>query len=71
MDAYIAGMLYGDGTFFKGKKNRAYYVCVDQHIKNKDISDFLKKKLKQSEFNVHDYNFKFGKNSYEKDFSLL
>ena len=53
-------MLYGDGTKFLGK-NRAYAVTVDQHIKNKDISDFLKKKLKESEFNVHDYDFKFGK----------
>ena len=43
MDSYIAGMLYGDGTKFLGK-NRAYAVTVDQHIKNKDISDFLKKK---------------------------
>lgn len=60
MDAYIAGMLYGDGTKFLGK-NRAYAVTVDQHIKNKDISEFLKKKLKQSDLNVHDYNFKFGK----------
>src|SRR3989344_4238334 len=60
MDSYIAGMLYGDGTKFLGK-NRAYAVTVDQHIKNKGISDFLKKKLKESEFNVHDYDFKFGK----------
>ncbi len=60
MDPYIAGMLYGDGTKFHGT-NRAYAVTVDQHVKNSDISDFLKKKLQQSKFNVHDYRFKFGK----------
>lgn len=59
MDSYVAGMLYGDGTQFKGK-NRAYAVWVDQHVRNNDIAEFFANKLRNLKFNVHAYGFTFG-----------
>ncbi len=60
IDPYVAGMLYGDGTQFKGS-NRAYAVWVDQDsVRNKDVAKFIASKLRELKFNVHAYGFTFG-----------
>ena len=56
MDAYLAGLLYGDGTLHRGK-NKAYAVWIDQHERNNKIVDIAVKKLKAENLNVHHYGF--------------
>ena len=56
MDAYLAGLLYGDGTFYKGK-NRAYSVWIDQNNKNIAIIVEAAKKFKQRNLRVYQYGF--------------
>jgi hypothetical protein len=55
-DPYLAGLLLGDGTLFRGK-NRAYAVWIDQHLRNRRILDRAEEKLKANRLNVHRYSF--------------
>jgi hypothetical protein len=56
MNAYLAGLLYGDGTRNKGK-NRAFAVWIDQNNKNKSIVEEATKKFREHGLNVHQYGF--------------
>lgn len=56
LDPYLAGLLFGDGTLFRGK-NRAYAVWIDQHTRNRRILDRAEEKLKANGLNVHRYPF--------------
>ena len=56
MDAYLAGLLYGDGTMNHGK-NRAYAVWIDQHERNKEIVEEATKKFKEMGLKPYQYGF--------------
>lgn len=56
INPYLAGVLFGDGTFHRGK-NRAYGVWIDQHEKNIDIIDEIEKQFKNLKFKIHRYSF--------------
>ncbi len=55
-DAYLLGLLFGDGTMNHNAKNRAYQVWIDQHKKNKIVSNEAEKRLLFLKYNV----FKFA-----------
>ena len=55
---YLAGMLYGDGTCYRGK-NGAYAVWVDQSERNRDILELMViPRLARLGFNVHVYRYR-------------
>src|SRR3989338_418434 len=76
MDAYLAGLLYGDGTMNHGK-NRAFAVWIDQCNRNKEIAEEASKKFREMELRVYQYGFLdktrslvYSKNLY-KEFEIL
>jgi len=56
MSPYLAGLMFGDGTCFRGK-NRAYGVWIDQQERNYRIVDEAEIELKRLKLNVHKYRF--------------
>lgn len=56
MDPYLAGVLFGDGTLFRGK-NRAYAVWIDQKETNGRIIEKCIEKFEERKLNVHAYGF--------------
>lgn len=55
MDAWLAGVLIGDGTCHYGK-NKAYAVWIDQHDRNSKVLDRVQQKLQLSGFKIYRYN---------------
>jgi len=70
VDAYLAGLLYGDGTSHHSKSNRAYQVWIDQAERNKYIAEEAKKYLEAIGLNVHFYGHqdKVRASVYSKEF---
>ncbi len=54
MDSYLAGVLFGDGTYNKGK-NGAYYVWIDQHERNSKILDRVSEILQDNGHKIYRY----------------
>src|SRR3989338_1319249 len=54
MDSYIAGVLFGDGTYNKSKSG-AYYVWIDQHERNLSILDRVSKTLQADGYKIYRY----------------
>ena len=54
MDAWLAGVMIGDGTCHYGK-NKAYAVWIDQHERNRRVLDGVQQKLKLSGFKIYRY----------------
>jgi|SRR3989344_2992519 len=75
MDEYVAGLLFGDGVAHRNKKNRSYGIWIDQHKKNKDILEELKRiftndKIKFYWYNVPDNKIRILSYSKEKFLEL-
>jgi len=56
MDEYVVGLFVGDGVSHRNKKNRSYAVWIDQHRKNSDILDNLKKIFISKNKKFYSYN---------------
>ena len=55
MNPYLVGLLFGDGTSHHGKKNQAFAVWIDQHLKNEDIAEKAREEFEKLGLNVHYY----------------
>src|SRR3989338_3081332 len=55
MDAWLAGVLVGDGTRNYGK-NKAYAVWIDQHKRNKVVLYNVQQKLNSANFKTYRYD---------------
>ena len=70
MDKYVVGLLFGDGVAHRNKRNRSYAIWIDQHVKNLDILEelkriFIKNKIKFYWYKVPDNKIRIF--SYSKD----